>query len=204
MKVAIYGRVSTIDKGQDPEMQMKPLREYRLARGWELEGEYVDYITGVKDRRPKLDLLMDAARKRQIDVVLVWKLDRFGRSLKHLIASVDELNSLGVGFVSYQENIDLTTPVGKLMFHIIGAMAEFERELIRERVRAGIANARTKGKQIGRKGIAPIERRKIIEVHEQNPKLSVRQIAKQTKQKPSTVHKTLSLFSAGKIDREGF
>ncbi len=204
MKVAIYGRVSTIDKGQDPEMQMKPLREYRLARGWELEGEYVDYITGVKDRRPKLDLLMDAARKRQIDGVLVWKLDRFGRSLKHLIATVDELNSLGVGFVSYQENIDLTTPVGKLMFHIIGAMAEFERELIRERVRAGIANARTKGKQIGRRVLSPINRRKIIEAYEQNPGLSIRQIAKETKQKPSTVHKTLSLLRAGKIDREGF
>jgi len=132
MKAALYARVSTVDK-QDPEMQLKALREYCKSRGIDIAGEYVDRTSGVKDRRSSLDQLMDAAKKRRIDMIAVWKLDRFGRSLKHLVTSLDELNSLGVVFVSYQENIDLSTPSGRLMFHVIAAMAEFERELIRER-----------------------------------------------------------------------
>jgi DNA invertase Pin-like site-specific DNA recombinase len=203
MRTAIYARVSTTDKGQDPDLQLKPLREYAHARNFSITGEYVDHMTGSKDRRPALDRLMNAARKRQIDCILVWKLDRFGRSLKHLVTAIEELNALGIGFVSYQENIDLTTPTGRLMFHIIGAMAEFERELIKERVRAGIVNAKSKGKQIGRKALAPIERRKIIEAHEGSPALSVRQLAKTIKQTPATVHKTLSLYRAGQCDKSG-
>ena len=118
MKLAIYGRVSTVDKGQDPDLQMRPLREYCGARGWKVVGEYVDQCTGAGSRRPQLDLLMADARLRRIDCILVWKLDRFGRSLKHLVTAMDELNGLGVSFVSYQEQIDLTTPTGKVMFHI--------------------------------------------------------------------------------------
>ena len=141
MKAALYGRVSTTDKGRDSELQLRALREYYRSKGLDLAGEYVDYTSGSKDRRPELDRLMDAARKRQIDCILVWKLDRFGRSIKHFITTLDELNSLGVGFISYSENIDLSTASGRLMFHIIASMAEFERELIRERVKAGIQNA---------------------------------------------------------------
>ena len=133
VRAALYARCSTHDKGQDPELQLVPLREYCQRRGFTIAGEYVDNgISGTKERRPQLDRLFEAARKRQIDVILVWKLDRFGRSLKQLVTALEELSSLGVGFISYQDNLDLTTAQGRLMFHIIGAMAEFERELIRE------------------------------------------------------------------------
>ena len=119
-----------------------------------------------------------AARKRQIDNLVVWKLDRFGRSLKHLVVALDELNSLGVTFISYGENIDLSTPTGKLMFHVIASMAEFEREMIKERVRAGLENAKRKGKKLGRKPIPSMDRDKIIVMFEKDPSLSVRKIAR--------------------------
>ncbi len=115
LRVAIYARVSTADKGQNPEVQLKPLREYCTARDYEVFSEYVDVgQSGKKDRRPQLDRLMDDSRKRLIDCIIVWKLDRFGRSLKHLVTTLDELNSLDVSFISYQENIDLSTPSGRL------------------------------------------------------------------------------------------
>jgi DNA invertase Pin-like site-specific DNA recombinase len=107
-------------------------------------------VSGSKDRRPELDLLMTGARSRTFDILLVWKLDRFARSLKHLVTAIAEFEALGVQFVSLRDNLDLTTPSGRLMFHVIGAMAEFERALIQERVRAGLRNARAKGKRWGR------------------------------------------------------
>jgi DNA invertase Pin-like site-specific DNA recombinase len=150
-KVAIYARVSTLDKGQDTEVQLRDLRAYAHARGWAIAGEYVDEgQSGGKDRRPELDRLLKDARKRKIDLILCWRLDRLGRSLKHLILTLDELQSLGVGFVSYNENLDLTSSTGRLMFQLLGAFAEFERNLIKERVVAGLANARAKGKKLGR------------------------------------------------------
>ncbi len=203
MRTAIYARVSTVDKGQDPEIQLRPLREYCQARSMEIAGEYVDHMTGSKDRRPELDKLMDAARKRQIDCIIVWKLDRFGRSLKHLVTSIDELNSLGVAFISYQENIDLSTAAGKLMLHIIGAMAEFERELIGERVKAGIVNSRAKGKAHGRKSLAPVDIRRVIEAFEQEPTASVRKLAKLTNVPKSSVGRILTDFKAGLLDQDG-
>src|SRR5208337_3002311 len=158
LRVAIYARVSTVDKGQNPEVQLKPLREYCTARGLEVFSEYVDVgQSGKKDRRPQLDRLMDDSRKRHIDCIVVWKLDRFGRSLKHLVTALDELSALNVGFISYQDNLDLSTAQGRLMFHIIGAMAEFERELIGERVKAGLDNARRKGKRLGRAPVPPVD-----------------------------------------------
>jgi DNA invertase Pin-like site-specific DNA recombinase len=132
-------------------MQLRELREYASRRGWVVENEYVDQgISGSKESRPSLNSLMDDAHRRKFDAVLVWKIDRYGRSLKHLVNSLAELGALGVAFVSFRDNLDLSTPSGRLMFQIIGAMAEFERALIQERVRAGLRNARAKGKRLGR------------------------------------------------------
>ena len=205
VRAALYARCSTHDKGQDPELQLAPLREYCQRRGFTLSGEYVDNgISGTKDRRPQLDRLMEAARKRQIDLIVVWKLDRFGRSLKQLVVALEELSAIGIGFISLQDNLDLTTPQGRLMFHIIGAMSEFERELTRERVKAGLDNAKRKGKRLGRKPIPPVDMAKVIEVHQKEPSLSIRRLASTLGMKKSTVHKTLVDFRAGLLDECGF
>ena len=148
MRAAIYARVSTFD--QEPENQLQELRRYIEARGWTVV-EYVDRgISGAKDRRPALDGLIRDAKRRRFDVLVCWRLDRLGRNLKHLISLLDELQSLGVAFVSLAEGIDATTPAGKLQMHILGAIAEFERGRIVERVRAGLARARAQGKRLGR------------------------------------------------------
>ena len=150
-RVAIYARVSTANNAQDPTMQTRELEEYCQRRGWQVAGCYVDNgIAGSKESRPELDRLMTDAHQRRFDGVLVWKLDRFGRSLRHLVNALAEFESLGISFVSLRDNLDLSTPSGRLMFQIIGAMAEFERSLIVERVKAGMRNARAKGKRIGR------------------------------------------------------
>src|SRR6202790_2993879 len=151
VRVAIYARVSTTNHGQDVSLQTRDLEQFAQARGWCLFDSYIDVgISGTKDSRPELNRLMADAHKRRFDVVLVWKLDRFGRSLRHLVNALAEFESLGIAFVSLSDNLDLTTASGRLMFQIIGAMAEFERALIQERVRAGIRNARNKGRQLGR------------------------------------------------------
>ena len=150
-KVAIYARVSTVNHGQDASLQTRELRQFAEARGWTVASEYIDAgVSGAKDSRPELNRLMTDAKRRRFDVVLVWKLDRFGRSLRHLVNALAEFESLGIAFVSLSDNLDLSTASGRLMFQIIGAMAEFERELIRERVKAGMKNARAKGTRIGR------------------------------------------------------
>ena len=150
-RVALYARVSTKGLGQDPEGQLIGLREYAERRGWPISDEYTDQgVSGSKESRPALSQLMADACRRRFDAVLVWKIDRFGRSLKHLVNSLAELAALGVAFISLRDNLDLSTPSGRLMFQIIGAMAEFERALIQERVRAGMRNARAKGKRLGR------------------------------------------------------
>ena len=153
-RAALYARVSTTNR-QDPAMQTRELKEYCRRRGWKLIGEYVDRgVSGSRESRPALNRLMGAAKRREFDAVLVWKLDRFGRSLRHLVNALAELEALGVTFVSLGDNLDLSTPAGRLMFQIIGAMAEFERSLIAERVRAGLRNARAKGKRLGRPRVA--------------------------------------------------
>src|SRR5690348_15604364 len=150
-RVAIYARVSTLNHGQDAGLQTRELGQFAEARRWTIAGEYVDAgVSGTKDSRPELNRLMADAHKRRFDVVLVWKLDRFRRSLRHLVNALAEFESLGIAFVSLSDNLDLSTASGRLMFNIIGAMAEFERELIRERVKAGMKNARAKGTRIGR------------------------------------------------------
>jgi DNA invertase Pin-like site-specific DNA recombinase len=150
MRVALYARVSTLN-GQHPEMQLAELREYAARRGWQVVDEYVDEgVSGSKESRPALNRLMADAHHRRFDAVACWKIDRFGRSLKHLVNAIADLDSYGVAFVSLKDNLDLSTPSGRLMFRIIGAMAEFERALIQERVRSGLKAARARGKQLGR------------------------------------------------------
>src|SRR5260221_4627613 len=148
MKAAIYARVSTVD--QEPENQLHELRRYVEARGWTAV-EYVDKgVSGATDRRPALDRLLADARRRRFDVVVCWRLDRLGRNLKHLITLLEELQALGVAFVSLAEGIDATTPAGRLQMQILGAIAEFERGRIVERVRAGLARAKAQGQRLGR------------------------------------------------------
>lgn len=162
MKIAIYARVSTLNKGQDVDMQLVELRRFCAGKGWAIVHEYVDRgISGSKSSRPQLNRLMEHVAAKRFDAVLVWKLDRFGRSVRHLVNAIAELESHGVCFVSLKDSIDLSTPQGRLMFQIIAAMAEFERALICERVKSGMANARAKGKQIGRPSLG-IERGKIV------------------------------------------
>jgi DNA invertase Pin-like site-specific DNA recombinase len=149
-QVALYARVSTFNN-QDPEMQLSELREYAGRRGWQIVEEFTDQgVSGCRESRPALNRLMADSYRRRFDAILVWKIDRFGRSLKHLVNSLAELAALGVAFISLRDNLDLSTPSGRLTFHIVSAMAEFERALIQERVRAGLRNARAKGKRLGR------------------------------------------------------
>jgi DNA invertase Pin-like site-specific DNA recombinase len=174
MRAAIYARVSTLN-GQSPDMQLVELREYASRRGWEIFSEYVDIgISGSKESRPELNRLMADAHRRHVDVVCCWKIDRLGRSLKHLVNSLADLDSYGVVFVSLRDSLDLSTPSGRLMFQIIGAMAEFERSLIQERVRAGLANAKRKGQMLGRPKRA-VDREQILQLREQGH--SLQQIA---------------------------
>src|SRR6266480_849414 len=147
-RVALYARVSTLH-GQDPELQLSELREHAIRRGWTVYRDYVDRgVSGSRESRPALNQLLIDAQRRRFDAIAVWKLDRFARSLKHLVNSLAEFEALGVAFISLRDNLDLTTPSGRLMFQIIGAMAEFERSLIVERVKAGMRNAQAKGKRI--------------------------------------------------------
>jgi len=149
MRIAIYARVST--KDQSCELQVRDLRAYCAARRFDLVREYVDVgQSGAKDSRPELNKLMDDARKRQFDVIVVWRFDRFARSTKHLLSALEEFRSLGIQFISYQENIDTSSALGQALFTIVSAVAQLERDLIRERVSAGIRNARANGKRLGR------------------------------------------------------
>ena len=148
MKAALYARVSTLE--QAPENQLTELRRYVDARGWTAQ-EYVDHgVSGAKERRPALDQLIRDARRRRFDTVVCWRLDRLGRSLKHLVTLLDEFQALGVSFISLGEGIDLGTPAGRLQLHILAALAEFERARISERVQAGLARARANGARLWR------------------------------------------------------
>ncbi|HXX44610.1 MAG TPA: recombinase family protein [Candidatus Acidoferrales bacterium] len=153
LRAAIYARVSTTNHGQDVTIQTRELHEYCERRGWTVGAEYVDVgVSGTKDRRPELDLLMADAHRRRFDAVVVWKFDRFARSVSHLLRGLETFQALGVEFVSLTEGVDTSTPAGKLVFTVLGAVAELERSVIAERVRAGLRNARAKGKKLGRPG----------------------------------------------------
>jgi DNA invertase Pin-like site-specific DNA recombinase len=155
MKVALYARVSTNNQGQDVGMQIRDLEQFAQARGWQIVGTYVDSgVSGTKDSRPELNKLMQDASKRRFDVVAVWRFDRFARSTSHLLRALEQFRALGIDFVSLGENVDTTTPMGKMVFTVLGAVAELERSLIVERVKAGLRNAKAKGKRLGRPRVA--------------------------------------------------
>jgi DNA invertase Pin-like site-specific DNA recombinase len=150
IRLATYARVSTLN--QDTDMQTRELREYCARRGWDLVHEYVDHgVSGAKESRPALNALMLDARRRKFDAVAVWKFDRMARSVTHLLRVLEEFRSLGgIEFISLSESIDTSTPTGKMVFTVLASVAELERSLISERVRAGLRNARAKGKILGR------------------------------------------------------
>jgi DNA invertase Pin-like site-specific DNA recombinase len=151
LKTAIYARVSTSNTGQSPEMQVRELREYSKRRGWKIVHEYIDEgVSGAKESRPQLNKLLADAHLRRFDAVVCWRFDRFARSVSHLLRALETFKALGVEFVSLSEQVDTSTPAGKLVFTVLGAVAELERSLIAERVRAGLRNARAKGKTLGR------------------------------------------------------
>jgi DNA invertase Pin-like site-specific DNA recombinase len=173
MRIGIYPRVST--KDQSCELQVRDLRAYCAARGFDLVREYVDVgQSGAKDSRPELNKLMDDARKRQFDAIVVWRFDRFARSTKHLLSALEEFRSLGIQFISYQENIDTSSALGQALFTIVSAVAQLERDLIRERVTAGIRNAQANGKKQGRPK-SSVDRDRILELKAEGH--SLRQIA---------------------------
>jgi DNA invertase Pin-like site-specific DNA recombinase len=166
-QVFLYARVST-NNGQNPEMQLRELRGYCQRRGFEIAGEYVDNgVSGSKERRPQLDAMLAACRKRQADAVIVYRYDRFARSLRQLVNALAEFDALGIHFISLHEGVDTSTPNGRLVFGIFASIAEFERELIRDRVRSGMAAARARGKHIGRPTRARVDRSKVIELRAQ-------------------------------------
>lgn len=192
-RVALYARVSTLNGQQDPEMQLSELREYATRRCLDVHEEYVDQgVSGSKESRPALNRLMSDARRCRFDAVLVWKIDRFGRSLKHLVNALAELSAFRIAFISLRDNLDLSTPSGRLMFQIIGAMAEFERALIQERVRAGLRNARAKGKKIGRPKL-PVDPTKILLLRSQG--VSWRAISEQLRLGLGTVYRAVAQSS---------
>ena len=151
LHTAIYARVSTKDKGQDPEMQLHHLRKYAKSRGLSIYKEYVDRgASGAKEQRPALDALMAAARRRQFDTILVFRFDRFARSVPHLIKALEEFNHLGIDFISFTENIDTSSPMGKMVYTLLGAVAQLQRDIISENVKKGLERARANGKVVGR------------------------------------------------------
>ena len=176
-RVIIYARVST--KEQNVDMQLSDLKSYAELRKLRVVEVYIDYASGAKSDRVNYQKLFNDVRKRKTNVVLVWKFDRFARSTKELINALEEFNSLGVDFISYKENVDTSTPAGKILFTMISAFAEFERSIIRERVVAGMEKAKARGARIGRPKIPPFTKQKVIMLKEKG--LTYREIIKQVK-----------------------
>ena len=188
LRAALYTRVSTID--QTIKNQVPDLRAYALQRGWHVVFEYSDTgISGAKSTRPELDRLMTDARRGKFDAVLVWRFDRFARSTTHLLSALEEFRTLGIDFVSVHESIDTGTPMGKMIFTICAAVAELERSLILERVKAGITRARSEGIKFGRPRKGFDYKRAVI-LRQQGQ--SIRQIARELGIPTTTVHRLLA------------
>ena len=192
MKAALYARVSTTN-GQDPTVQTRELKEYCERRGWKLAGEYVDTgISGAREKRPELDRLMADAHRRRFDAVVVWKFDRFARSVSHLLRALETFKALGIEFVSLSEQVDTSTPMGKMVFTVLGAVAELERSLIAERVRAGLRNARAKGKILGRRPVL-VDREKVAALRAQG--LSWQKVANELRLSEPVVRRAMKNYS---------
>ncbi len=186
-KVAIYVRVST--KDQSVDMQLNDLQRYTKEREFNVFKVYNDNgVSGTKDKRAGLNQLMDDANKRKFDIVLVWRFDRFARSTKHLITALHEFRNLGIDFISYQENIDTSSPLGEAIFTIISAMSKLERDIIAERVKGGLRRAKANGKRLGRPR-SEVDTDKIVEYRRQNK--SIRQIARELGLSNNLVFRTL-------------
>jgi DNA invertase Pin-like site-specific DNA recombinase len=185
-RAALYLRVSTLD--QHPETQLHDLRQMAEQRGWEIVEEYTDRISGAKGRRPGLDQLMSDARRGRFDVVMVWASDRLARSVKHFLEVLDELGRLNIEYVSFRENLDTGGPLGRAVIVIISAIAELERNLIIERVRAGMRRARLEGRHVGRK---PLELDKPAILSDRARGQSLAQLAKGYRVSRSTIHRLL-------------
>ncbi len=187
-RVSIYVRVST--KDQSVEMQLNDLERYSRERGLKIFKIYQDNISGTKDTRPGLSQLMNDAKKRKFDTVLVWRFDRFARSTKHLVNALYEFRSLSIDFISYQENIDTSSPLGEAIFTIISAMAKLERDIIAERVRGGLRKALAKGRKLGRPK-SKFDANKVIEYRKQSK--SIRWIANELNLSKGVVQRTLKM-----------
>ncbi len=194
-RVLIYARISTATKdaggkGQDPQLQLDELRAVAAQRGWQIVGEFVDIgISGAKERRPQLDALMKEVHRGRADVVAVWKFDRFARSVGHLVRALDDFRARGVHFFSARDSIDTSTPAGRFTFAVIAAVAELERELIRERTVAGLAAARRRGVRLGRKPVrVDIDRAREL----RGQGLSYRQLAAELRVSVGVVHRLLN------------
>ena len=185
-RAALYMRVSTLD--QHPETQLYDLRQMAQQRGYEIVEEYTDRISGAKARRPGLDQMMRDARRGRFDVVLVWASDRIARSVKHFLDVLDELNRLNIEFISFREQIDTGGPLGRAVVVIIGAIAELERNMIIERVRAGMRRARLEGRHIGRKPL-DLDRNAILRDRQRGQSLG--QLAKSYRVSRATIHRVL-------------
>ena len=184
MRVAIYARVSTDE--QTTENQVFELEKVAKRMGWTITEVYADTISGAKAKRPELDKLLKSAMRKEIDVVMAWSVDRLGRSLQHLITLLSDIQSKNVDLYLHQQGIDTTTPSGKMMYQMCGVFAEFERSMIQERVKAGLARAKAQGKKLGRPRVPPITVRKIQALRASG--LTYRAIAKQTGISKSKVH----------------
>jgi len=193
MRVAIYARVSTAD--QSVERQVRELRKYAQARGWEIVREFCEVAGGAGPKRPQRDKILAMAHRRALDAILVHALDRWGRSVPDLVLTMAEIETLGVAFV-VPGHIDMTTPMGRMLAHFLGAVAEFERELISERVRSGLANARAKGKRLGRppaikfrvtKGLSLIEQGKTYREAALKSGVSVSTLVRAKRSKPALI-----------------
>jgi len=196
-RLALYARVSTTD--QTTANQLPDLRRYVKQRGWAVTAEYVDHgISGAKASRPQLDQLMADGKQRRFDVVLVWRFDRFARSTQHLLAALEEFRALGIDFVSLHEAIDTSTPMGKMVFTICAAVAELERSIIVERVRAGIKRAQAEGTVVGRPRAA-VDHRQVQQLRRDG--LSVRAIAGRLNVSKSTVGALLKGQAVRKTSR---
>ena len=190
-RAGLYARVSTQDQQTIP-MQTRALREYATRRGWTIALQVKEIGSGASQRERR-EQLLEAARRREIDVVLVWRLDRWGRSVTDLLATLQELEHLGVGFVSLTEALDLTTPAGRAMAGLLAIFAEFEREILRERTRAGLAHARQNGKKLGRPATAAVHAAEIRKLHRAG--ISKSEIARRLKIGRTSVRRLLAAYS---------